>query len=130
MRHDVMMSMTLDELDRYGGFCGIDVTGIDSREGKVAEIEGRRGRVAELRALGTTLSVPSKRLHDKRVSDILNARRPLSNAEVAEVMTLILGEEQYAEVIDRCTDEDGTVDIEAIASVYFTLARSAELKNY
>lgn len=130
MRHEVMMEMSLSELDLYAQACGIDVTGTPTKEGKVALIEERQGRVAEIHMFGLTLAVPVKRLHDKRVSDLFEDGRLHSDKDAATVMTLILGKEQYEKVIERCTDEDGIVDVEAIGRAFMTLVGDVELKNY
>lgn len=130
MRHEVLMEMSLAELDRYGGACGIDVTGLRTKALKVERIEERRGRVAEVDVLGTTLTVPVRRFHDKRVAELFAPGRDLTDEDAATAMTLLLGEGQYAEVIDRCTDDDGTVDVEAIGCVFVTLFSDPELKNF
>lgn len=129
MRHDVLMSMSLADLDRYGSACGIDVTGEQTRERKVEVIEERRGRVAEVNVLGMTLTIPKRRLHDQRLADILSTK--LTDESASTAMVLLLGEEQYEAIIERCTDEDGVVDVEAIGVAFNTLFYgSDELKNY
>lgn len=129
MRHDVMMEMSLEQLDQYGRACGIDVTGKRTKAQKVALIEERRGRVAEIDALGMTLSVPVRAMHDKRVTDLLD-RGDLTEAEADQLMTMLLGDEQYGRLVERCTDEDGVVDVNAIGLAFATVVRSDELKNY
>ena len=128
MRHEVLMEMSLDDLDRYAKACGIDVTGEKTRERKVEVIEGRRGRTVDVNVLGLIVTVPKRRLHDQRVADLM--RGTLTDEDAATVMTLLLGEEQYDAVIDRCTDEDGTVDVEAIGMAFVSLVGDPELKNY
>lgn len=130
MRHEVMMDMSLDELDAYGRACGIDVSGLRTKAQKVGRIEERRGRVAEVHMLGTTMTIPIRRLHDKRVSDLLRKEGGLTDEEAATAMVLLLGEEQYEEVIDRCTDEDDVVDVEALGCAFVALFSDPELKNY
>ncbi len=130
MRQEVMMEMSLTELDLYAQACGIDATGASTKESKVALIEERQGRVAEVRMFGLTLAVPVRRLHDKRVSDLFVDGHLQSDKDAATVMTLILGEEQYERVIERCTDDDGVIDVEAIGRAFMTLVGDAELKNY
>jgi hypothetical protein len=124
-----MMSMSDAELERYARACNIDISGIATKEQRVATIEERRERVEEVNILGATLAIPIKRLHDKRLSDLM-ARGVNSDADAALAATLLLGEEQYAELIERCTDEDGVVDVEAIGCAFVTLFTNDELKNY
>ena len=129
MRHEVMMEMSLEQLDQYARACGIDATGKRTKAQKVALIEERRGRVADVDAIGMTLHVPVRAMKDKRVTDLLD-RGDLSEAEADWLMAALLGEEQYQAVIDRCTDEDGVVDVSAVGLVFATLVRSEDLKNY
>ena len=129
MRHEVLMEMSLEQLDQYGQACGIDVTGKRTKAQKVALIEERRQRMAEIDALGMTLAVPVRAMHDKRVTDLLD-RGGLSEAEADALMTMLLGEEQYERVVERCTDDDGVIDVNAVGLVFGTLITSKELKNY
>lgn len=129
MRHEVMMEMSLEQLDQYARACGIDATGKRTKAQKVALIEERRGRVADVDAIGMTLHVPVRAMKDKRVSDLLD-RGDLTEAEADWLMRALLGEEQYDSVIERCTDEDGVVDVSAVGLVFATLVRSEDLKNY
>ena len=129
MRHEVLMEMSLEQLDQYGQACGIDVTGKRTRAQKVALIEERRGRVADIEAVGMTLHVPVRRLHDKRVTDLLS-RGQLSEAEADALMRGLLGDEQFEALIEHCTDEDGVVDVEAVGLAFASVAYGPELKNY
>lgn len=129
MRHEYLMEMSLAQLDQYGQACGIDVTGRKGKVAKVRLIEERQGRVAEVDVLGMTLVIPKRRLHDKRAADLV-AGHALSDEEVVQAFRSLLGEEQYAAVIERCTDEDGIVDGDAFAVAFATVMTDPELKNY
>ena len=129
MRHDALMSMSLEQLDQYGRACGIDVTGRKTKAQKVELIEERRMRVADIDAVGMTLHVPVKAMHDKRVADLL-ASEPMSDADADRLLVMLLGQEQYDELVAHCTDEDGVVDYEALALAFGTVLRSSELKNF
>ena len=75
------------------------------------------------------LEVPIKRIHDKRLSDRINSAG--SDDEQAEaIMRDLLGEEQMSEVEKACTDEDGTVDVDAYGLVLASILTSEELKNF
>lgn len=125
-----MMEMSLEQLDQYAGACGIDATGKRTKAQKVALIEERRARVADIDALGMTLHVPVRAMHDKRVTDLLDREGGLSEADADWLMGALLGEEQYQALVDRCTDEDGVVDINAVGLAFATVIRSEDLKNY
>lgn len=130
MKHEVMMEMSLDQLDQYGRACGIDVSGKKTKAQKVALIEERRARVADVDALGMTLHVPVRAMHDKRVTDLLDREGALSEADADWLMVALLGEEQYKALIERCTDDDGVIDVSAVGLAFATIIRSDELKNY
>lgn len=128
MKHEVLMGMSLTELDQYARICGIDATGRDTREEKVALIEERRGRVAEVELLGKVFTVPVRKMHDKHVTDALAGNAP--DEEIVRVFRELLGEDQHAEVLELCTDEDGVVDGEAYALAMARLITCEDLKNY
>ena len=126
-----MMAMGDLELERYARACGVDVSGVSGREARVAAIEERRGRVGEVRLMGETFAVPARRLHDKRVADLMGGGyASLSDEAASAVMGLLLGEEQYLRLVDLCTDEDGVVDAEAMACAFVALTSDEGLKNY
>ena len=129
MRHDVMMEMSLEQLDLYGQVCGIDVSGKRTKAQKVALIEERRARVADIDVVGMTLHVPVKAMHDKRVTDLLS-RTDMTEAEADWLMGALLGDEQYQQLVDHCTDDDGVVDVNAVGLAFATIIRSPDLKNY
>lgn len=129
MRRENMERMTLEELDEYGKVVGVSVGHASSAEDKVRLIERAREKSATMRALGMEMSIPYKALHDKRASDLL-AKPNRTDEETDEVLSLILGEEQKAELYAACTDEDGTVDVDALALAYVKIFTSDELKNF
>lgn len=129
MRHDALMEMSLEQLDLYAKACGIDTTAKKTKAQKVALIEERRARVADIDAVGMTLHVPVRALHDKVLNDMLS-RGNLSEQEVDWVMTSLLGEDQYRALIEHCTEDDGVVDLEAVGIAFGTIIRSEELKNF
>ena len=130
MRHEVMMEMSLEQLDQYGMACGIDVSGKKTKAQKVALIEERRARVAEVDAVGMTLHVPVRAMHDKRVTDLLDREGSITESDADWLMAALLGEEQYKALIEHCTDEDGVIDVTAVGLAFATIVRSDELKNY
>ena len=79
--------------------------------------------------LGLDVEVPVKRARDKRVCDLL-AKPNRTDAETEEAMRLMLGDEQMTELERACTDEDGTVDIDAMALAVAKIITSQELKNF
>ena len=121
--------MTLEELDEYGKVVGVLVGPPSSAEDKMRLIERARERVATVRAVGLDLRITYKALHDKRASDLL-AKPNRTDEETDEALGLVLGDDQKAELYAACTDEDGTVDVDALAIAYVKIFTSDELKNF
>lgn len=128
MRRECLERMGPDELDLYGRAVGADVSHASDPREKARLIERRRARTAVVRALGIDFEVPYKALHDKRVSDLL-AERGRTDEQTDELIGLLLGEDQKGELYAACTDEDGTVDVDALAYAFVRLLTSDELKN-
>lgn len=129
MKAEQLARMNAKELDAYAQAMGIDISNAKSATSKVKIITQKRERVATISTLGMDLDIPIKRARDKRVSDILTNQNATDD-DLAYAMTLLLGEEQMAEVEEVCTDEDGTVDVCALATVFSALVTSDELKNF
>lgn len=129
MRRESMERMTLEELDEYGKVVGVPVGHASSAEDKMRLIERARERVATVRAVGLDLRITYKALHDKRASDLL-AKPNRTDEETDEALGLVLGDDQKAELYAACTDEDGTVDVDALAIAYVKIFTSDELKNF
>lgn len=129
MRHDVMMAMSKSELDAYATSLGINVAAKKTIASKVAAIEDARGRCADIDVFGETFTIPIKAVHDKRVSD-LATKSNLTDDDAMHLLELLLGEEQIAKLTELCTDEDGTVDVNAIALAMATILQSEKLKNF
>ena len=129
MRKETLLSLTGGEIDAYAEVLGIDTTKLKAKAAKVEKIEKARQRAVDIDVLGMTLTVPIKKMHDKRITDRMNSGR-LDDRQLDALMVDLLGEEQLAKVYEHCTDEDGTIDVEAVALVYTTLVRADELKNF
>lgn len=121
--------MGAQELDGYARTLGVDVRGEKGAAAKAREIERRRARVACVRVLGMDMEVPVKRAKDRRAAE-LAARASADDAAAEAFMRLMLGDEQWGMVVEACTDEDGTVDVCAMAFAYAQVAGSPELKNF
>ena len=129
MNKDFMARMSAAELDEYGEVAGIATSPAKSAEEKARLIGSRRERAASIRVFGLDVEVPVKRARDKRVCDLL-AKPNRTDAETEEAMRLMLGDEQMTELERACTDEDGTVDIDAMALAVAKIITSQELKNF
>lgn len=129
MNSKQMRRMSAAELDAYAKVMGFSVKGAKTAEQKAALIEQRRGRVAEVTLLGVPVSVPIKRLHDKRVTDLL-ATEDRTDADTVLMARLIVGDEAWDEIMAAATEEDGTVDNDALGYAITELVYSPKLKNY
>lgn len=129
MKRSALLEMTAAEIDRYARAVGVDTSKLRKKEAKADAIEEARARMADVDVLGMACAVPIKRMRDKRVTDLIQKER-MSDAEVVGLMRSILGDEQYEAVAERATDEDGTVDNDALGTAFAQLTGSEKLKNY
>lgn len=121
--------MNGSELDDYANVLGIDTTKLKTERAKINLIEKRRERVGTIDVLGVEISIPIKRLHDKKLVE----RAPKDDATDEEMLLFLqdlLGPEQLEKLEEACTDEDGTVDIDAFSYAVAKIITSSELKNF
>lgn len=130
MKKEFLKLMSESELNEYATIIGAseEVAAAKSKSKKIDLIEKAREHEAVVDVIGLSLHIPKKRMYDKRISVLVNTSSP-SDADLAEAMSLILGEEQMSLVIEACTDEDGVLDTAALALVYVRITTSDELKN-
>lgn len=129
MREEALLEMSAEDIERYGRIIGVDVSGKRTKRQKADAIAEARARTATVCVLGLPCEVPIRRMHDKRVTDLL-AKRARTDEDYMAVMRAALGDDQYASVMERATDEDGTVDNDALGLAYTQIVESDELKNY
>lgn len=128
MNPEYLARMSAKELDSYAQVIGVDVSNAKTCEDKQALIAERYGRCAVVPALGIKFRIPFKRVHDKRITDLLT-KDGRTDEETEQAMRLLLGDEQLAELVEACTDTDGTIDVQAMALAFATIITSDELKN-
>lgn len=129
MNPEYMARMTAAELDEYAKALGFSVVSKKGRDAKSKIIEERRARCATVRALGIDFEIPIRRMHDKRVVDLFaNARKDDSAA--SEFMEAVLGAEQMEQLVEACTEPDGSVDVDAMGLAMVRIAYAPELKNF
>lgn len=129
MNPSYLARMSEAELDKYASVMGVSLEGYLNKEAKIGAIQERRERCAYISTLGITFTIPLKRVHDKRVSDLLG-KAGRTDEETEEAMRLLLGDEQMAELISACTDEDGIFDVDAMALAFVAIITSDQLKNF
>lgn len=129
MNREQMLRMSPAELDAYARAMGFSVRGAKTAEQKAALIEERRGRTAELTVLGVPVSVPIKRMHDKRVTDLLS-KEDRTDADTERMVRLVVGDEAWDALVAAATEEDGTVDNDALGYAIASIITSRDLKNY
>ena len=129
MNRDAMARMSEKDIDEYASFLGIQLADASSVDEKIALIERRRERCVSIPAMGCTFSIPIKHAHDKRIIDLME-KDHRSDDETYEVMELLLGSDQMAELLSACTDEDGVIDIDALGIAFVKIITSEQLKNF
>lgn len=117
-----------EELDRYANAIGISTAAAKTAAQKVALIEKERSRSVTVEALGVVLELPAKRVRDQRFSDLMN-KDGRTDDDLKEAFALLLGESQYAQLVEAATDEDGTVDAIALGFALNSILTSDALKN-
>ncbi len=120
--------MSAKELDSYGKCVGVDVRNLKTKEQKAEAIRAERERTVQVVALGIPFEVKKSAVRDKRVTDVFEDPRTAPD-DVAKVMDTVLGNEQYAELVNACTDEDGSVDVDAMTYATVAIINSAQVKN-
>lgn len=119
--------MDAKELETYAQVLGFTVKAGKSDGEKRDIIKNRRDRIASITVLGVDLEIQVKRLHDKRVVELLNAH---DDESLEKGMRMLLGDEQYARIAEACVEEDGTVDVDAMAYAVIAITGNRELKNF
>lgn len=119
--------MDAGELEAYAQVMGFSAKAGKGPDGKRDIIRKRRERVASITVLGVDLDVEVKRLRDKRVVELINAH---DDESLEKGMRMLLGDEQYAQVAEACVEDDGTVDVDAMAYAVIAITGNRELKNF
>ena len=129
MKRSTLLRMTPEQLDGYARMLGFDVSGHETVEEKADAIEARRERVATIDVAGLSLTVPMKRLHDKRLIDKYKCGIK-TNSDLESFIRDLVGDEQMDAIRVLVTDEDGTVDADGYLLVLNAINTSNELKNF
>lgn len=132
MNSEYLKNMSKDELNAYAKYFGAEfgktVSKLD-HDNKVAEIQRKRERIVTLRVLGIDFEIPVKRRMDDEHFGNLFDKQDRSMEDVLAAMKFLLGDEQFAKLVEACTDEDGTGDTTAMAYAVNTILASDKLKN-
>jgi hypothetical protein len=128
MRKEILEQMTAEELKEYAIACGIKESVFNKSKDKAGYLHSRWEREVPVTVFGQEFKIKAKTLQDKRFIDLVGSPNP-TDEQLAEALTLLLGEEQVTKLYDVCTDEDGTVDIVAVGQAFVHIANSPQLKN-
>lgn len=128
MRTSVMQEMTTEELDSYAAVLGVNIEAAKTKAQKIQTIVQARERTAQVSVYGTKFTIAIKTLHDKRVTDKVNSAK--TDADYDECGKLILGDKQYNKLVALCTDDDGTIDTDALGTALVRIFNADELKNF
>lgn len=129
MRTEALNAMTDEELEQYARTLGFTTKAAKSHDAKVRLIAKRRERGVDVSALGVDLRVPVRAAHDLRFTQLIN-KPDRTDDETEAAMAMLLGEEQMGALREAATEEDGTVDQDALAFAYMRVLSSDELKNF
>lgn len=130
MKPEYLRQMSREELDQYASIAGYDLGKARSVDAKVSAIEEAREHVATVKVLGgLEVEIPISRMHDKRLSDLL-AKQDKTDGDVERLFVGLVGEDQAKAVEERCTDEDGTVDVDAYVLAIAQIFNAKAPKNF
>lgn len=129
MNKEAMQNMTVRELEDYANSLGFTLKAATDKADKIDLLERKRARAATVSVLGMELSIEVKRFRSSKFADVINDRDRTA-AKLCDAFAGLLGEEQYAKLIDACTEDDGEVDEDALAFAFATIIKSDELKKY
>lgn len=128
MRKEILEQMSDAELVDYARTLGIKAGDVHKAKDKVSLIFNRWEREEEITVYGETFKVKAKTLKDKKFVDLVAAPNA-TDEQMAEALLILLGEEQVKKLYELCTDEDGTVDINAVGIAFAQIVSSPQLKN-
>lgn len=129
MKREYLEKMSDDELEGYAKQLGFSVKAGKTTAEKLQIIEGKREREAILSVIGVALHIPLKRVHDRRFRDLIS-KPGRTDEDVESAFRLALGEDQFRALNEAATDDDGTVDEQALTFAYNSILASEELKNF
>ena len=95
---------------------------------KIELIERRRAKTETIDVLGIPIEVSVKKLRDRRVLDAYQAAT--TDAQMEAVARQIIGDEQMDALAVAATDEDGTVDVDALGYAIATILTNKKVKNF
>lgn len=129
MKREYLLEMDDASLEMYARALHTDVSGARTREVRVSLLERASSRCATVNVLGLDVEVPRAATRDMRVQALIR-RRDITDDESDELMRLLVGEGQHEAILERCTDGDGRVDIDAYAVALATVITNEQVKNW
>ena len=128
MNKEYLLKMSDEELAGYMKMLGISSKATKTREAKIELIERRRAKTETIDVLGIPIEVSVKKLRDRRVLDAYQAAT--TDAQMEAVARQIIGDEQMDALAVAATDEDGTVDVDALGYAIATSLTNKKVKNF
>lgn len=128
MKKEYLLKMSDDELAGYLKVLGIPSKSAKTREAKIELIERRRAKTETIDVLGIPIEVSVKKLHDRRILDAFDAAK--TDADMEAVVRQIIGDEQMDALAVAATDEDGTVDVDAMGYAVAAIVTNKKVKNF
>ncbi|MDD6565956.1 MAG: hypothetical protein PUF11_04105 [Parafannyhessea umbonata] len=130
MKPEYLRQMSREELDQYASIAGYDLGKARSVDAKVSAIQEAREHVAAVKVLGgLEIEIPISRMHDKRLSDLL-AKQDKTDDDVERLFVGLVGEDQAKAVEERCTDDDGAIDVDAYSLAIAQVLHARAAKNF
>lgn len=128
MNKEYLLKMSDEELAGYMKMLGISSKATKTREAKIELIERRRAKVETIDVLGIPIEVQVKKLRDRRILDAYEAAK--TDAQMEAVVRQIIGDDQMDALAVAATEEDGTVDVDAMGYAIATILTNKKVKNF
>lgn len=124
-----MLELDADSLEMLAKAARVDVTGARTKAAKVRLIEEANAQSAHVSVLGLDVEVTRQATRGMEVQRIMREQAP-SDEDTDRLVRLLVGDDQHDAILDRCRNEDGTVDVDAYAVAILALLGDEQVKNW
>lgn len=124
-----MMELDSDSLDMLARATHVDVSGAKTKAVKVRLIEKAGQASAHVSVLGMDIEVTRSATRSVEVQRIMREDYPTDD-ETDRLLELLVGKGQRDAIVERCRNEDGTVDVDAYAVAIVSVLQDETVKNW
>lgn len=126
MKKEILETMSEAELRAYASNLGIPAKALNAATDKAKFVESRWEKVVTVKVAGESFTIPTKVVKSKGFIDLMAKGEDVATEQALE---LLIGADGMKKVTDMATDEDGTVDVIAMGTIYGLILNDRKLKN-